>query len=68
MKVKMAAPMSKTDVKRLIAESKARIAAEAQAAAPKGIKQDRDRPRGSGWCGTEDCGHISHASYSEAAR
>ena len=33
-----------------------------------GIKIDRDRPAGTGWCGAENCGHATHRHYNEPAK
>jgi hypothetical protein len=34
----------------------------------KGILVNRDRPVGSGWCGTEECKHLSHKFYNQPAK
>jgi hypothetical protein len=34
----------------------------------KGIKDDRERPARSGWCGNENCKHLTHKHFNEAAK
>ena len=31
-----------------------------------GIVINRDRPKGSGWCGNENCKHASHKYFNES--
>lgn len=59
--------MTSPEVKALIQKSKARIKAEEHSAVAPGMLINRNRPRGSGWCGTESCAHPSHARFSEVA-
>ncbi|HEX4775070.1 MAG TPA: hypothetical protein VH234_06155 [Candidatus Saccharimonadales bacterium] len=32
----------------------------------KGIVINRDPPKGSGWCGNENCSHVSHKRFNES--
>lgn len=54
-----------------MANSKKTKAANIEGLVPpkiQGIRNDRDRPANSGWCGAENCKHLTHQHFNKPAK